>query len=178
MPNVFGSPLKRREDPRLITGQGNFTDDIQLPGMVYMAVLRSPHAHARIKRIDVSAARRAPGVVAVYTGKDLEGKMGTIPTAWLVPDSDIKTPPHHALAVDKVRYVGDGVALVVAEDRYTARDALELIEVEYEELPAVVDQEEAMKRGRRSCMRRCRTTSPSAGRRGRCPTRFSTRRRW
>ncbi|MGB0088846.1 MAG: hypothetical protein WBP80_05065, partial [Planifilum fulgidum] len=65
MPNVFGSPLKRREDPRLITGQGNFTDDIQLPGMVYMAVLRSPHAHARIKRIDVSAARRAPGVVAV-----------------------------------------------------------------------------------------------------------------
>lgn len=147
MPNVFGSPLKRREDPRLITGQGNFTDDIQLPGMVYMAVLRSPHAHARIKRIDVSAARRAPGVVAVYTGKDLEGKMGTIPTAWLVPDSDIKTPPHHALAVDKVRYVGDGVALVVAEDRYTARDALELIEVEYEELPAVVDQEEAMKEG-------------------------------
>ena len=147
MPNVFGTPLKRREDPRLITGQGNFTDDIQLPGMVYMAVLRSPHAHARIKRIDVSAARRAPGVVAVYTGKDLEGKMGTIPTAWLVPDSDIKTPPHHALAVDKVRYVGDGVALVVAEDRYTARDALELIEVEYEELPAVVDQEEAMKEG-------------------------------
>ncbi len=147
MPNVFGSPLKRREDPRLITGQGNFTDDIQLPGMVYMAVLRSPHAHARIKRIDVSAARRAPGVVAVYTGKDLEGKMGTIPTAWLVPDSDIKTPPHHALAVDKVRYVGDGVALVVAEDRYTARDALELIEVEYEELPAVVDQEEARKEG-------------------------------
>lgn len=147
MPNVFGTPLKRREDPRLITGQGNFTDDIQLPGMVYMAVLRSPHAHARIKRIDVSAARRAPGVVAVYTGKDLEGKMGTIPTAWLVPDSDIKTPPHHALAVDKVRYVGDGVALVVTEDRYTARDALELIEVEYEELPAVVDQEEAMKEG-------------------------------
>lgn len=147
MPNVFGTPLKRREDPRLITGQGNFTDDIQLPGMVYMAILRSPHAHARIKRIDVSAARRAPGVVAVYTGKDLEGKMGTIPTAWLVPDSDLKTPPHHALAVDKVRYVGDGVALVVAEDRYTARDALELIEVEYEELPAVVDQEEAMKEG-------------------------------
>src|SRR5690606_28132877 len=147
MPNVFGAPLKRREDPRLITGQGNFTDDIQLPGMVHMAVLRSPYAHARIKRIDVSEARRAPGVVAVYTGKDLEGKMGTIPTAWLVPDANIQTPPHHALAVDKVRYVGDGVALVVAEDRYTARDALELIEVEYEELPAVVDQEEAMKEG-------------------------------
>lgn len=147
MPNVFGTPMKRREDPRLITGQGLFTDDIQLPGMVYMAVLRSPHAHARIKRIDVSAARRAPGVVAVYTGKDLEGKMGTIPTAWLVPDSNIKTPPHPALAVDKVRYVGDGVALVVAEDRYTAKDALELIEVEYEVLPAVVDQEEAMKEG-------------------------------
>ncbi|SEN76238.1 xanthine dehydrogenase family protein molybdopterin-binding subunit [Lihuaxuella thermophila] len=147
MPNVFGTPLKRREDPRLITGKGNFTDDIQLPGMLYMAVLRSPHAHARIKRIDVSAARQVPGVVAVYTGKDLEGKMGTIPTAWLVPDSDIKTPPHHALAVDQVRYVGDGIALVVAEDRYTVRDALELIDVEYEELPPVVNQEEAMKDG-------------------------------
>lgn len=147
MPNVFGTPLKRREDPRLITGKGHFTDDIQLPGMVYMAILRSPYAHARIKRIDVSAARQLPGVVAIYTGKDLEGKMGTIPTAWLVPDSDIKTPPHHALAVDKVRYVGDGVALVVAEDRYTAQDALELIDVEYEELPAVVNQEEAMKEG-------------------------------
>ncbi len=147
MPNVFGTPLKRREDPRLITGQGNFTDDIQLPGMVHMAVLRSPYAHARIKRIDVSEARRAPGVVAVYTGKDLEGKMGTIPTAWLVPDANIQTPPHHALAVDKVRYVGDGVALVVAEDRYAARDALERIEVEYEELPAVVDQEAAMREG-------------------------------
>jgi carbon-monoxide dehydrogenase large subunit len=147
MPNVFGVPLKRREDPRLITGKGHFTDDIQLPGMVYMAILRSPYAHARIKRIDVSAARRAPGVVAVYTGKDLEGKMGTIPTAWLVPDSNIKTPPHHALAVDKVRYVGDGVAVVVAEDRYAAQDALELIDVEYEELPAVVNQEEAMKDG-------------------------------
>lgn len=145
--NVFGTPLKRREDPRLITGQGNFTDDIQLPGMVHMAVLRSPYAHARIKRIDVSEARRAPGVVAVYTGKDLEGKMGTIPTSCRLPDANIQTPPHHALAVDKVRYVGDGVALVVAEDRYAARDALERIEVEYEELPAVVDQEAAMREG-------------------------------
>ena len=141
-----GSPLERRRS-RLITGQGNFTDDIQLPGMVHMAVLRSPYAHARIKRIDVSEARRAPGVVAVYTGKDLEGKMGTIPTSCRLPDANIQTPPHHALAVDKVRYVGDGVALVVAEDRYAARDALERIEVEYEELPAVVDQEAAMREG-------------------------------
>ena len=79
MPNVFGTPLKRREDPRLITGQGNFTDDIQLPGMVHMAVLRSPYAHARIKRIDVSEARRAPGVVAVYTGKDTAGALKPMP---------------------------------------------------------------------------------------------------
>ncbi|HEU5140753.1 MAG TPA: molybdopterin cofactor-binding domain-containing protein [Bacillales bacterium] len=147
MANVFGTPLKRREDPRLITGNGNYTDDIQLPGMLYAAVLRSPHAHARIKRIDVSEAREAEGVAAVYTGQDLAGKMEPIPTAWLPPDSDMKTPAHPALAVDTVRYVGDGVALVVADDRYIARDALDLIEVEYEELPVVVSQEEAMKDG-------------------------------
>ncbi|HEU5140366.1 MAG TPA: molybdopterin cofactor-binding domain-containing protein, partial [Bacillales bacterium] len=147
MANVFGTPLKRREDPRLITGNGNYTDDIQLPGMLFAAVLRSPHAHARIKRIDVSAAREAEGVAAVYTGQDLAGKMEPIPTAWLPPDSDMKTPAHPALAVDTVRYVGDGVALVVADDRYSARDALDLIEVEYEELPVSVSQEEAMKDG-------------------------------
>jgi carbon-monoxide dehydrogenase large subunit len=115
--------------------------------MLYACILRSPHAHARIVHIDVEEARRAPGVVAVFTGRDLVGKIGTIPTAWLPPDSGIVTPPHHALAVDKVRYVGDGVAMVVAEDRYRARDAIDLIRVEYEVLPAVVDQEQAMQEG-------------------------------
>lgn len=147
MANIFGTPLKRREDPRLITGNGNYTDDIRLPGMLYAAVLRSPHAHARIKNIDISAAQKAAGVVAVYTGKELQGKMGPIPTAWLPPDSNIKTPVHPALAVDTVRYVGDGVAFVVAENRYAARDALDLIEVDYEELPVVVDQQKAMEDG-------------------------------
>lgn len=147
MAKVFGAAVKRREDPRLITGKGRFTDDIQLPGMLYAAILRSPHAHARIRKIDVEKARKLPGVVAVFTGADLEGKVGPIPTAWLPPGSDIKTPAHPALAKEKVRYVGDGVAMVVAENRYIARDALDLIEVDYEVLPAVTDAERAMQEG-------------------------------
>ncbi|WP_324716637.1 glyceraldehyde dehydrogenase subunit alpha [Carboxydochorda subterranea] len=147
MATIFGTAIRRREDPRLITGRATYTDDIRLPGMVYAAFLRSPHAHARIKRIDTSRARALPGVLAVFTGMDVAGKLGNIPTAWLVPNSDLKTPAHPPLATEKVRYVGDGVAMVVAEDRYTARDAVELIEVEYEVLPAVVDQEKAVQDG-------------------------------
>ena len=144
MAGVLGEKIKRREDPRLITGRGQYTDDIQLPGMLYAAILRSSYAHANIEHVDVEEALRMEGVVAVYTGKDLEGKMGTIPTAWLPPDSNIKTVTHPALAVDKVRYVGDGVALVIAESRYIARDALDAIHVNYNVLPGVVNQEEAM----------------------------------
>ncbi|MCL6631858.1 MAG: molybdopterin-dependent oxidoreductase [Alicyclobacillus herbarius] len=147
MSTVFGQVVKRREDPRFITGRGQYTDDVQLPGMLYAAILRSPHAHARIISIDVEAAKRAPGVVAVYTGRDLADKMGTVPTAWIPPESNLKTPPHFALAVDRVRYVGDGVAMVVADSRYAARDALDLISVQYEVLPAVVDQVAAMREG-------------------------------
>ncbi|ADG07288.1 xanthine dehydrogenase family protein molybdopterin-binding subunit [Kyrpidia tusciae] len=147
MASVFGTAIKRREDPRLITGNGRYTDDVQLPGMLYAAILRSPHAHAKIRRLDVEKAKRAPGVVAVFTGGDVAGKVAPIPTAWLPPGSDIKTTAHPALAVEKVRYVGDGVAMVVAESRYAARDALELIEVDYEVLPAVVDAEKAMEEG-------------------------------
>ncbi|MDI3257051.1 MAG: molybdopterin-dependent oxidoreductase [Kyrpidia sp.] len=147
MASVFGTAIKRREDPRLITGNGRYTDDVQLPGMLYAAILRSPHAHARIRGINVEKAKRHPGVVAVFTGRDVAGKVAPIPTAWLPPDSNIKTPAHPALAVDSVRYVGDGVAMVVAESRYVARDALELIEVDYEVLPAVVDPEKAMEKG-------------------------------
>lgn len=144
MASVFGAAVKRREDPRLITGNGRYTDDIQLPGMLYAAILRSPHAHARIRSIQVERAKQLPGVVAVFTGSDVAGKVAPIPTAWLPPNSGIKTPAHPPLAVDKVRYVGDGVAMVVAESRYIARDALDLIDVDYEILPAVVDPEKAM----------------------------------
>lgn len=147
MASVFGTAIRRKEDPRLITGKGTYVDDIQLPGMLYAVVLRSPHAHARIVSVDTAKAAAAPGVVAVYTGRDIEGKVGAIPTAWLPPDSELKTPAHPALAVDRVRYVGDGVAFVVAETRAQAKDALELIDVTYERLPAVVDQVAAMGEG-------------------------------
>ncbi|HEY7975340.1 MAG TPA: molybdopterin cofactor-binding domain-containing protein, partial [Ktedonobacterales bacterium] len=144
---MFGASVKRREDPRLITGDGMFTDDFKLPGMLQMTVLRSPYAHARIVRIDTTKARALPGVRAVYTAKDLEGMVGPMPCAWLIPEADLKVPVYTALASDKTRFVGDGVAVVVADDSYIADDALDLIEVEYEELPAVTNQEEALKPG-------------------------------
>lgn len=147
MATVFGAKVKRREDPRFITGRGQYTDDIRLPGMLHAVILRSPHAHARIGQIDTAAAEQVPGVVKVYTGSDLKDKMGTIPTAWLPPDSGIKTVAHPALAYDKVRYVGDGVALVVADNHYAARDAIDKIKVKYEVLPATAEQEEAMREG-------------------------------
>lgn len=137
---VFGSGIKRREDPRLITGKAKYTDDIKLPNTLHMAILRSPFAHANINSIDTSAASAMDGVVAVYTGNDVSM---SIPTAWLVPDCDLKTVDHPALATQKVRYVGDAVAVVVAEDRYIAQDALDHIYVDYEPLDAVVDPEAA-----------------------------------
>jgi carbon-monoxide dehydrogenase large subunit len=143
MASLFGSGIKRREDPRLITGAGLFTDDVKLPGMSYAAILRSPYAHARITRIDTAAAGSAAGVVAVLTGRDLSGKVAPVPCAWNVPGCDLKTPPHPALAAETVRYVGDGVAMVIAESRAAARDALDLIDVDYDPLPAVVDPEQA-----------------------------------
>ena len=144
---MFGAAVKRREDPRLITGQGMYTDDFKLPGMLQMTILRSPYAHARIKSIDTSRAKAHPGVHAVFTGKDLEGKVGPMPCAWLIPDSDLKVPVYTAMATDKVRFAGDAVAIVVADDSYIADDALDLIEVDYEELPSVTNQEEALKPG-------------------------------
>jgi len=121
---VIGSTIKRREDPRFITGAGKYTDNFTLPGTAYLAILRSPHAHARIKGIDTSKAKAHPGVLAVFTGKDLkEGGVNPLPLGWVLPD--IKIGPHHPLAVDVVHYAGDGVAAVVATDRFTARDALD-----------------------------------------------------
>ena len=144
---IFGSGIRRREDPRLITGQATFTDDIKLSGLVHAAILRSPHAHARIMSIDADAARAAPGVVAVYTGADTDGVLNPIPCAWVVPDSDTKAVPYPPIAKDVVRYVGDAVAVAVAESRYQAEDALGRINVNYETLPAVINPESALQDG-------------------------------
>ena len=140
---IFGSGIRRREDPRLITGSATYTHDIVLPGMVHAAMLRSSHAHARITRIDTEKAKTAPGVVAVYTGADIEGALQPVPCAWLLPDSQLKVAPYPCIAKDTVRYTGDIVAVVVAETPYQAYDALDLIEVDYEPLPTVTDPEKA-----------------------------------
>jgi carbon-monoxide dehydrogenase large subunit len=137
----IGKELKRKEDPRLITGQGSYVDDLKVAGTLHCAILRSPHGHARIRGIATDRALAHPGVAAVITGKDLEGKVGTVPCGWSI--QGMKVPPHPVLAVGKVRYVGEGVAAVVAADRYGARDALDLVEVDYEPLPAVVDADKA-----------------------------------
>src|SRR2546426_9243826 len=137
----IGARVPRKEDPRLITGHGLFTDDVTLPGMVYVSLVRSPHAHARIRRIDTAAAKKEPGVVAVYTGKDLEAT-GMLPVFISVPQQS--TSKHLPIAVDKVRYAGDAVAAVVAESRDAAKRAADLIAVDYEPLPVVVDATKAL----------------------------------
>ncbi len=139
-----GSSVPRKEDSTLLTGRGRFTDDIRLPEMLHMTLLRSPHAHARITDVDVSGALERPGVVAAFTGEELaEEWVVGIPTGWPVTE-DIKIPDHWPLARGEVNHAGDGVAVVVATDRYKAQDALEFIEVDYEVLPAVVDVEAAL----------------------------------
>lgn len=147
MATLFGSAIKRREDPRLITGAATYTDDVKLPGMCYAAMLRSPYAHAKINSVDVSAAKSAPGVIAVYTGNDVKEKSVPVPCAWNVPSCELKLPNHHLLAYETVRHVGDGVAMVVAETRAQARDAIDLIEVDYEPLGAETDPEKAVQPG-------------------------------
>lgn len=138
-----GQPLRRREDFKFITGKGRYTDDMKAPGMLHMAVLRSPHAHAVIKHIDLSAAQAAPGVRVALSGTDLAGKIGSIVPNWIIPGT--KVPDRPVVAVDRVRFVGECVALVVAETQATAHDAIGLIDVNYEVLPAVVDEEAAIK---------------------------------
>jgi len=137
-----GARIKRREDPSLIRGLGQYVDDVKLPEMLHVAILRSPHAHARIKSIDTAAADQHPGVVAVVTGATLRDQIGTLPTT--ADNPTLRIPKHFVLGVDKVCYVGEGVAAVVAESRYTARDAIDLIQVEYDPLPAVTDPEKAL----------------------------------
>ena len=145
---IMGAPLKRREDQRFITGKGRYLDDIQMPGMTYMAVLRSPYAHARILGIDTAAAAAMPGVVAVFTGADIP--YNPLPMAWPAGGSaglqnNVNTP--RILATDDVKWTGEGVAAVVAETPEIAQDALELIHVRWEPLPAIVDAEAATKDG-------------------------------
>lgn len=143
----LGRGRRRKEDPKLLTGQTNWTDNIVLPGLLHMTVLRSPMAHAKVLSVDVSAALEMPGVIAAYSGKDLADVMGaTMPCAWPVTPTMVH-PVHTPLAIDEVRYVGDGVAVVIARDRYSAADALEAIVVEYDQLPAVVDMEAALAEG-------------------------------
>ena len=140
----FGKPMKRVEDPRLIKGIATYVDDITLPGMLHAAVLRSPYAHARINNIKADAAKASPGVVGVFTGADVNDKCGLVPCASPMPDS--KIPKHTVLASDRVYFVGHPVAVVVAVDRYAARDALDFIEVDYDPLPVVSDAEKALQK--------------------------------
>jgi len=144
--NVVGQPMRRKEDARLVTGRTNWTDNIAIPGLLYMAILRSPMAHARITRIDVTPALAKPGVVAAFSGKELGDKLSSMPCVWPVTD-DIKIPAHPPLATEEVRFVGDAVAVVIAGDRYLAADALEAIEVDYEPLPPVLDMRAALADG-------------------------------
>jgi carbon-monoxide dehydrogenase large subunit len=139
----IGQPIRRREDERFITGAGRYTDDVVLPGQTFGVFVRSPHAHARIRAIRTDAAKQAPGVVDVVVGSELvDAKVGGLPCGWLIHSKDGKPmnePPHPVLAHEKVRHVGDQVALVVAETYLQAKDAAELVEVDYEELTPVID---------------------------------------
>jgi aerobic carbon-monoxide dehydrogenase large subunit len=139
----IGKARVRKEDTRLVTGQTNWTDNIQLPGMLHMAFARSPHAHARITRVDLSAARAMPGVVAAFSGADFAGEQGSLPCAWPVTE-DTVIPDHPPMATDEVRYVGEAVACVVARNRYEAADAATAIDVDYEPLPPVLDMRAAL----------------------------------
>ena len=139
---LIGAPIKRREDPRLIQGLSHYVDDIKLVNTLHCTFLRSDYAHADIKSINTEAAENLSGVVKVITGADIQGKVGSIPCAAEI--EGLKVPDHPALAVDRVRFVGEPIAAVVATDPYIARDALDLIEVEYDELPAVVDLDKAI----------------------------------
>ncbi len=143
---AFGASIKRKEDPRLITGEARYLEDLNLTGTLHAAILRSPFAHARIKSIDTSQAAAHPGVVAVFTGHDFMD-LNPLPAAWVVTGADVHTNTPRALEVEKVTHVGQGVAVVVAEDRYTAQDALGLIHVDWETLPVVVDAKKATEPG-------------------------------
>src|SRR6267154_994502 len=137
-----GRSLRRREDRKFLTGKGRYVDDIRVPGMLYLAILRSPHAHARITAVDLSAARAAAGVRLALAGADLTGSIGNVKPNWIIPGTVV--PQRPVMAVDKVRFLGECVALAVAETREAAYDALERIDVAYEALPAVINEDVAI----------------------------------
>src|SRR5712692_4663092 len=151
---MFGKSIKRREDPRFITGRGQYVDDLKLPGMTYAAFVRSPHAHARIRKIDTASAQRHPGVVAVFTGKDMTG-VNSLPCGWdlrkekKIPGvvQDLAMVPHMPLTSDAARHVGDPVAVVIADSQSAAIDAAELVNVDWDPLPAVTITEKAAQPG-------------------------------
>jgi carbon-monoxide dehydrogenase large subunit len=142
----LGKARLRKEDARLVTGQTNWTDNFVLPGMLHMAFVRSPMAHARITSVDLSAARGMPGVIAAFSGADFADEQGSMPCVWPVTD-DIVMPAYPPMAVDEVRYVGDIVACVIARDRYAAADAAAAVEVDYDPLPPVLDMRQALSEG-------------------------------
>ena len=149
---LIGQEVKRVEDQALITGRGQYVDDLRLPGLLHLALVRSPYGHAKINNIDVSAAANANGVVSVFTGADLAEQLGSLPAGWvLIPEQTggepMTTPEHPPLAIERVRYVGDAVAAVVATSPAAASDAVALVEVDYEPLDAVVDAEKATQEG-------------------------------
>lgn len=153
--NYLGEPIKRLEDPEMLRGDANFTADIQLPGMTYMAILRSKYAHARINHIDTRQAEKMPGVLIVLTSEDLDNKVMPLPCVWVPGGVESHFPSHpmgmpgagFVLAKDKVRFIGDPVAVVVAENDYQAQDAVRTIKVDYTPLPVVTDAELAIKNG-------------------------------
>jgi carbon-monoxide dehydrogenase large subunit len=142
----LGKARLRKEDARLVTGQTNWTDNIVLPGMLHMAFVRSPYAHAKITSVDLSAARSMPGVIAAFSAADFGEEQGSLPCGWPVTE-DIVMPPHPPMATDEVRYVGEAVAVVIARDRYIAADATALVDVSYEPLPPVLDMRAALAEG-------------------------------
>ena len=151
---LFGKSIKRREDPRFITGRGSYVDDLKLPGMTYAAFVRSPHAHARIKRIDTAAAKAHPGVVAVFTGSDMKG-VNSLPCGWDLRKAknipgvvqDLAMVPHMPLTSDVARHVGDPVAVVIADTQTAAMDAAEEVRVDWEPLRSVTATEKAATSG-------------------------------
>src|SRR5215217_775931 len=143
---MVGRPIKRREDPRLITGAGNFLDDVRLPGMTYAALVRSPHAHAKIVSVDTSAAASLPGVIGVYTGDDFMD-VNPLPAAWQAAGVKNNAVTPRVLAVNEVHQTGDPVAVVVAETQQQATDAAEAVDVTWQPLPAVVDAKRATEPG-------------------------------
>src|SRR5829696_7355436 len=146
-PSLIGARVTRKEDYRFLTGTGQYTDDVALAGQTHAAFVRSPHAHAVLRKISTEKAKKAPGVIAIYTAAELAAsKVGGLPCGWLITDvkgQPMREPPYPPLAQGKVRHVGERVAVVIAETQAQARDAAELIEVDYQPLPAVVSAAKA-----------------------------------